>query len=262
MIARASLVLRLAGPLQSWGSSSRHNRRTTNGEPTKSGVVGLLAAAEGRRRTDPIADLAELELAVRVDQPGRLRRDYHTVSRFDGAPLPSASVNSRGQQQPTAPRKHTHVTERYYLEEALFVAAVRGEHELVSTLADAVQSPAFPLALGRRSCAPCYPLLVAGPDHGLWPGSLLEVMRSVPWQSSPQARTQLRRAGRLQSTIALPVTLDDPAGTGVREDLPVSFHPEGRRYSSRRVREEWVELPSGEPGRPGAEHDPFALLGA
>ena len=41
----AVLLLKLAGPLQSWGSSSRFTERGTEHEPTKSGVVGLLAAA-------------------------------------------------------------------------------------------------------------------------------------------------------------------------------------------------------------------------
>lgn len=44
------LLLRLAGPLQSWGSAARFARRGTENAPTKSGVLGLLAAAEGRPR--------------------------------------------------------------------------------------------------------------------------------------------------------------------------------------------------------------------
>ena len=77
------LVLRLAGPMQSWGSSSRFTRRSTEAFPTKSALVGLLAAAQGRRRSDPIEDLAELLFAVRVDQTGQLLRDFHTAHRGD-----------------------------------------------------------------------------------------------------------------------------------------------------------------------------------
>ena len=39
------LLLQLAGPLQSWGAASRFARRSTENAPTKSGLVGLLAAA-------------------------------------------------------------------------------------------------------------------------------------------------------------------------------------------------------------------------
>ena len=73
------LLLRLAGPLQSWGSASRFARRDTEREPTKSGVLGLLAAAQGRRRTDSIEDLLDLTFGVRVDQPGAVLQDFHTA---------------------------------------------------------------------------------------------------------------------------------------------------------------------------------------
>ena len=46
----ATLLLRLAAPLQSWGSDSKFETRKTDREPTKSGVVGLLAAALGLPR--------------------------------------------------------------------------------------------------------------------------------------------------------------------------------------------------------------------
>jgi len=164
--ADSCLVLRLAGPLQSWGTSSRHNRRTTAGEPTKSGVVGLLAAAQGRPRTDPVDDLAGLRFAVRIDQPGQLRRDFHTASRYDGKPLPSTEVNGKGEQKST--KYLTRVTERFYLEEAVFVAALAGAASLMETLADAVRQPASPLALGRRACVPTQPLLLPAPDGWLF----------------------------------------------------------------------------------------------
>ena len=80
----AVLLLRLAGPLQSWGDSSRFVRRTTRREPTKSGIVGLLAAALGRSREESIDDLAQLEMGVRIDQKGRLTRDFQTERSLDG----------------------------------------------------------------------------------------------------------------------------------------------------------------------------------
>ncbi len=60
------LLLRLAGPMQSWGDASRFNRRETRTEPTKSAVIGLLASAQGRTREDPIEDLLQLSFGVRI----------------------------------------------------------------------------------------------------------------------------------------------------------------------------------------------------
>ena len=38
----ATLLLRLAAPLQAWGADSKFETRKTGREPTKSGVIGLL----------------------------------------------------------------------------------------------------------------------------------------------------------------------------------------------------------------------------
>ena len=73
----STLLLRLAAPLQSWGASSRFKKLGTEREPTKSGIVGLVAAALGRERDEDIKDLCALRFGVRIDQPGELLRDYH-----------------------------------------------------------------------------------------------------------------------------------------------------------------------------------------
>lgn len=252
-----ALVLRLAGPLQSWGSSSQNNRRETDLQPTKAGVVGLLAAASGLRRTDPIEDLVSLELGVRIDQPGSLLRDYHTVSDFRGRPLLSANLTSRGAQKPTSPKKHTHVTQRFYLQDACFVAAVRGEATLIQALVEALRRPAFPLALGRRSCPPTQPLLLHDGASPYWSGTILEVLARVPWQASVRERKRHVGGG------ALPVTYDDPSGVDIATDVPVSFAPKERGMAARRVSTGWVRpMPSDDPdAMPRDAHDPFSLLG-
>ena len=57
----STLLLRLAAPLQAWGINSKFDIRKTEREPSKSGVVGLLAAALGRRRDESLDDLAALK---------------------------------------------------------------------------------------------------------------------------------------------------------------------------------------------------------
>ncbi|MFD0685949.1 type I-E CRISPR-associated protein Cas5/CasD [Actinomadura fibrosa] len=253
------LVLRLAGPLQSWGEQSRFNRRETRPEPTKSGVLGLLAAAQGRRREQPPGDLLDLSLGVRTDQAGTLLRDYHTVSDYRGRPLPQAAVNAKGTQKPTSPAKYTHVTQRYYLQDAVFVVAVAGPAGLVDSLAAAVRRPAFPLALGRRSCPPTQPIIL-----GLHPGSLNDALQDQPWQAGPAARRELRRRHGRPPRIDLPVTIETPDGDDVVHDVPLSFSLRDRRFTSRRVAHSWVAAPTGfpDPDEPtDAGHDPFALLG-
>jgi len=270
---QAVLLLRLAGPLQSWGDRSAFNRRETRPEPTKSGVLGLLAAAAGYARDDTLDDLLPLRLGVRVDQPGTLLRDYHTVSDYRGRPLPQAGVSAKGVQKPTSPAKHTHITTRYYLQDAVFVAALAGPRDLLTTLDQAVKAPAFPLALGRRSCPPTQPLSL-----GLRTGTLTEALSSEPWQASRRTREHYaRRLGRehgqsgpvYPARIDRSATVEDPSGDDIAHDVPLSFAPHARGFTSRRVRHHWLNIPTGFPhpdttdGPPADDpgHDPFALLG-
>ena len=136
----STLLLRLAAPLQSWGMDAKFEIRRTNREPTKSGVIGLLAAALGRRRDEPVDDLSRLHFGVRVDQEGELLRDYHTAS---------------------SPKKESerYVTERYYLSDAVFLVGLESaDRDLLHSLEEALRFPVFPLFLGRRSCPPTLPL--------------------------------------------------------------------------------------------------------
>ncbi|MBQ0953825.1 type I-E CRISPR-associated protein Cas5/CasD [Streptomyces sp. RK76] len=256
----AVLVMRLAAPLQSWGGPSRYNQRETRPQPTKSGVLGLLAAAEGRNREASLTDLVGLQLGVRVDQPGTLLRDYHTYSDYRGVPLLSAKTNAKGQQTRTTPAKHTGVTRRFYLQDAVFVAALRGPKALVQSLEEAVRNPVFPLSLGRRSCPPTGPVSL-----GLRTDSpLKEALEDVPWQAGSHRRRQVQG-----TTVSLEATIEDPAGDQIALDVPDTYDLKtGTRFVRRDVRHLWVTIPSGS-DRPETEtasagqpdHDPFALLG-
>ena len=71
----ATLLLRLAAPMQAWGCGSKFDTRRTNREPTKSGVVGLLAAALGIRReqSDELEKFSENRLHYLPPLHGRCR---------------------------------------------------------------------------------------------------------------------------------------------------------------------------------------------
>lgn len=203
-----SLLLLLKGPMQSWGDSSRYKQRTTGQVPTKSGVIGLLAAAEGRRRTDPIEDLTELTMAVRVDQPGSLLRDYQTALA-DGA-------------------KHANLVTRYYLSDAVFVVALESPRpEVIEGLAAALKNPRFPLYLGRRSCPAPVNLVL-----GIVDKPAVEALRAEPWHAADHHRKSRAK------NVELPIYRDGRPGESggfARQDVPVSFSQEHRDYSWRTV---------------------------
>lgn len=230
------LLLRLAGPLQSWGVTSRFVRRTTEAAPTKSGIIGLLAAAQGRRRNDPIEDLVGLRLAVRTDQQGELLRDFHTAHHLvsgDSMPL----------------------SERFYWADAVFVAGIEAEQQVVAGLADALADPAFPIYLGRRSCVPAGRVILGvEQDH-----DLETVMRTTPWQAGSVHRRRLRRQKLVPLTVQADAgVLDGVAPSRRLQDVPFSFSPEGRQYGTREVAEVVVDVVNPEfVEPPSAHHDPI-----
>ncbi|WOC11284.1 type I-E CRISPR-associated protein Cas5/CasD [Gordonia sp. MP11Mi] len=230
----STLLIDLSAPHQSWGDSSRFTQRQTRSEPTKSGVVGLLAAALGRRRTDPIEDLAALTFGVRTDQAGHLERDFQT------------EIDWRT-------RKAKSLTNRYYLADAKFVAAVGGPRELLEGVAEALRTPTFPLYLGRRAFPP------AGPVFGrIVDVTVADALRGAEWIASVRHR-------RLQgASVRLPIVRDagdrELAAETIR-DLPISFDPEHRQYEWRDVVHEVVEVDNPDSRRPQSHKDWLAALG-
>ncbi|MEU2391466.1 type I-E CRISPR-associated protein Cas5/CasD [Streptomyces sp. NPDC007369] len=214
------LALRLAGPLQAWGSSARFARRTTETAPTKSGVIGLLAAALGRQREADLSDLASLAFAVRIDQPGTRIRDFQTAHHADTD-------------------KAMPVSHRYYLADAVFVAAVAGDHGLVQALYEAVRAPVYLPYLGRRSCPPQGPV-----DLGIREGNdPAAVLCNEPWQASAWHQKRHRK----QAVIPLPLLAEAAAGARLGttlRDQPLSFDPTHRQYALRTVVSTSVDVPN------------------
>jgi CRISPR system Cascade subunit CasD len=233
------LTLRLAGPLQSWGASSRFARRMTERAPTKSGVLGLLAAAQGRDRGADIADLAALTFAVRLDQPGTRVRDYQTAQHGD-----------TGKSMP--------VSERFYLSDAVFVAAVEGDEALIDALYAAVRSPAYLPFLGRRSCPPSRPI-----DLGVHRGGLWRALAAEPWQASTWVQRRRVRERRVELEVIADLPVGDGPGDAVR-DQPLSFDPRHRRYGLRSVHSRAVAvtnpLSTSRRAFVPPKHDPMRLL--
>lgn len=241
----ASLLLQLAGPMQSWGSASRFNRRSTDDAPTKSGIVGLLAAAAGRRRTDPIEDLANIRLAIRIDQPGQIMRDYHT-----------AMVRT-GKERDGTTRYTTQLSDRFYLADALFLAAIEGDRALVEGMADAIRRPVFPLSLGRRSCVPSRHMLLGVTELGSD-----QAITTHRWLASPRVQRRTTTPKVRLETIAdcAPGT----PGSESRRDAPISFDPVRREHGWRSVLRSATEIDNPAAAQAAVSvtgHDPFDLLG-
>lgn len=211
------LLLRLAGPLQSWGDSSRFARRRTRTEPTKSAVIGLLAAALGRSREEDIDDLRLLEFGVRTDQPGSLLRDFQVERSLD--------------EKVVMPLSH-----RYYLSDAVFLVVLGGPADKLAELDEALHHPVWPLYLGRRACPPDLPMSLGMHEEYR---DVRDALARAPWIASEWYR---RRSPIPRLEVAFDARLGEPCS--YQADDPLSFSGEGRRYGQRAVVRAYVDNPS------------------
>jgi CRISPR system Cascade subunit CasD len=224
------LLLRLAGPMQAWGTQSRFSIRDTGLEPSKSGVIGLLCAALGKPRdettpappaTPALADLARLTVAVRVDRPGTMAADYHTAQNV-------LKASSKPGKKPDL--KDCEPSTRYYLADADFLVGLHGPVELLQQLDAALENPVWPLYLGRKSFVPSLPVRVS---DGLLPGATLpDALKLWPWH---------KRTDRENPDGPLRIIMESDDATGeVRQDVPRTFVSRSRSFTVRRVRD--IEL--------------------
>ena len=198
----ATLLLRLAAPLQAWGSDSKFNIRSTEREPTKSGVVGMIAAAMGIQRNDDpkkLEPLNALRFGMRIDKEGKLLKDFHMVHEMTG-------------------KKDSHVTTRFYLSDAVFLVALESDdNEYLEQIANSLKNPVYPLFLGRRSCPPTLPIVL-----GIRSGELVDTLKAEPW---------------LDKSEPSRIVYDSNQGVTVC-DKPFSFSQLHRQYGFRMKKEE------------------------
>ncbi|MDQ7016965.1 MAG: type I-E CRISPR-associated protein Cas5/CasD, partial [Gammaproteobacteria bacterium] len=154
---RSYLLVRLYGAMASWGEHAVGGPRLSAGRPTKSAVVGLLAAALGVHRSEEKALLALQRgygFAVRVEAAGELLRDYHTTQ------VPSAQkkvvyATRREELQKTEKKKiNTILSQRDYHLDACYSVAFWSRESApyaLSVLQEALYEPKFALYLGRKS---------------------------------------------------------------------------------------------------------------
>ena len=156
------LALYLRAPLQSWGASSKFGDRGTLDAPTRSGLLGLLAAACGIDKNDEARDrgwlarTAKLSVSVLAFRRGDRMADYHTVGGgFDEKdpwrkrmiPISADGKNRR-----------TNVTHRDYLADSVFGAVLSGDDALIDEMAAGLADPVWGVWLGRKSCIPTEPM--------------------------------------------------------------------------------------------------------
>ncbi|OZG55696.1 CRISPR-associated protein Cas5 family [Bifidobacterium tissieri] len=213
------LLMRLAAPMQSWGANSRFTRRETEAMPTKSGVIGMIAAALGIGRDEPLTRFQGLRFGVRADQPGTLLRDYQTAK------------NERGVMMP--------LSNRYYLQDAVFLVGLESDDkERLEEYRQALRSPYYPIFLGRRSCPPDGPIRTWMSEE-----SLEVALRHAPWRAAEWYQRKALRDESLFPERCFARIMIEPNSeeqldwtfVDTLADEPVSFDPRRREWRQRRI---------------------------
>lgn len=227
------VVFRLYGPMAAWGDVAVGEERPSFSYPTKSGLFGMLAAALGIRRDedDRHRDLAaSYALAMLVNSPGAVLRDFHTVQ------VPPASVTRKQtwirtrRDEIAIPRDDlgTIVSWREYVCDGLVTVFLwptgRGSGEFSpARIVEALARPAFVLSLGRKSC----PLAL--------PTGARAVEAETIREAYALAAFPVTALDRLQATGRVRLYWEDGIETGFAEDGVLTFHRrDGIRSLSRR----------------------------
>ncbi|MCX5846606.1 MAG: type I-E CRISPR-associated protein Cas5/CasD [Deltaproteobacteria bacterium] len=210
------LVLRLEGPLQSWGFDSQYNRRNTGLMPTKSAIAGICCAALGLPRGSEkeqafLASFGKVRMlaiaiprsGVKKELPVRRLQDYHTVQHTKTA---------------EGKNKDCHITYRQYLTDASFGILLTGVSPLLKQIANALGNPAWGIWLGRKTCIPSAPVFAGLKD------SRDDALRLLIGEKSLKSFTRQEEVETFSE------------GRDTLPDAPVSFATERRLFSPRRVR--------------------------
>lgn len=237
------ILLRITGPLQSWGTCSRFGERDTELEPTKSGMIGLLCAALGKPRDEKqsdgfplLAELSALRMGVRIDREGIILRDFHTAGGGDWRGKSYGVAKSNGA------RPETVISNRYYLADAVFLVGFEGENSLLERLNQAIASPVWPLFLGRKSFVPSSPIRFN--EFLVENTTLLEALMKPEWMLGLGHWQDRLLESDLDEQVRFVIewrTEDYGQPSGTKHDVPLSFILGAQKYQLRCLREYFVK---------------------
>jgi CRISPR system Cascade subunit CasD len=222
------LVFTLAAPLMAFGDVAPGERRVGVDRPTRSGLIGLIAAALGLTRDDDrqSALAAQLSFAVRVDAAGRASVDYHTTQT---APAKRNRRFATRREELAVDDVVTILSQRTYVEDGAFTVAVLVEEDgpfLIHEIAAALAHPLLPIHAGRRSCPlglPPSALVIEAP-------SLIEAFAAYDAEQSDSVDRAALRKRFIANAATDPLCAVDPRFEA--RDLLAGFsahHRETRR---------------------------------
>lgn len=227
------LLLRLRGPMQAWGTRSRFEYRDTEREPTFSGIIGIIAAAEGLPRGADLSEYNQLVITVRVDREGELDREFQTALDV---------VKASGGTE-------TQIIHRDFLADAAFHVAVEGPDSLIKRIFIALHRPRYPLFLGRKSYLPSVPIVYPGKESYIdTDKDALTFLCGLPLATDFAISRDELIAGDNTKKVRFVVPHTD-SSVETRQDIPRNFDIYRRRYDTRYIKTEYRSVPVADSGQ-------------
>lgn len=221
------LIFRLYGPMASWGDIAVGEVRPSYTHPSKSAVLGLIAAALGISRDQEslhrrLAD--SYGFAVRVDTVGKPLSDYQTAQvPPSGTGRKRTILATRRDEVVTLPREKlkTILSKRDYRMDALATVMIwerTSPPYSLEKLAKALKYPGFVLYLGRKSC----PLGLPMEAQVVAADTLLEALRKAKFTDFVELRYLPDRGIPTQYWEENAEAGMQPQQTFERRDIPLS----------------------------------------
>lgn len=222
---REYLVFRCYGPMTSWGDIAVGEHRRSFAHPSKSAILGLVAAALGIRRNEErrLRSLhASFGFALCMESEGLLLRDYHTIQ------TPSASTGAhrtRRDELSVDPAKlNTLLSTREYRCDSVALVALWESNEPAHSLEEigsALRHPCFTLYFGRKSCPPALPLhpLMIPARDGVQDAFFLYLEKE---SVLPDILTRTERTLRICSDTDADPVRDKEQHRAIRRDVPAN----------------------------------------
>ncbi|PID49822.1 MAG: type I-E CRISPR-associated protein Cas5/CasD [Proteobacteria bacterium] len=156
------LVFQLYAPLAAWGEQAVGQERPSADHPSRSALLGLLAAALGIDRQDNMSQQQlskSVKFGVKLLTPGLLLRDFHTIQ------MPPENKKARHRKtrrdELQEDKLGTLLSFRSYLQNSVAIVAIwleQVQHYDLPKLQQALERPHYHLYLGRKSCPPAVPM--------------------------------------------------------------------------------------------------------
>ena len=228
------LVFQLAGIQGSWGGIACGEQRQSYRHPTKSAILGLIAAGLGIERSDSrLNELTNsIQVAVQEIRCEHNMNDFQTIqtlSELDLKKLKKKKCALTRKNELNTLDLNTILSNREYWMDVYYRIAITTNSDIegfsLKNIQSALENPNFHLYLGRKSCPICLPLCPTILSANNLIDLFEKVVTAIPLPSFvsqkmySKSQTYLNSDGSIFCDSGL-INGDEPHKSSIKRDVP------------------------------------------